>query len=192
MSQKDATYPELPRYEEVARVAYQMWHDFVAVGGATITPSDIVDRRARINSCAVAFFRFCVQQCLGVERAHVTYANLSVKSAWPGRPPASWLWHAGNNEPLVFIDIGYVTQELPIQDLNRTATRLLLHETGHVVRHWAKLRPKVPDQAKPCRPDEEEEAWWFCQTIVSLAVGFLARAYRTGPPPGHDQTWRFV
>jgi hypothetical protein len=96
---------------------------------------------------------------------------------------------------VILIDRVFIQGKLKSQDEGKLKSRLLLHETGHIVLHWSDIQGRWPEvypqqsSAPPVDPEHEQQAWWFAMVTVALAVGAAGKASRLGPPKGHDEAW---
>lgn len=99
--------------------------------------------------------------------------------------------------PIATIDADYLAERDP-QQFPRFWTRLLLHETGHLVLHWAGLdaqrhRGEIPTATAV----QEAEAWWFCSSVVGLALASYSQSAKRqhnagGTDACHEDAWRFA
>jgi hypothetical protein len=84
------------------------------------------------------------------------------------------------------------------EERRKIATRLILHEAGHVVLHFRELQTRKKTEIRPAAigsvlmgvpsvsEAQEEEAWIFCGIILGLALGQMARKSR---PMHVDRAW---
>jgi hypothetical protein len=177
-------------------VALPLWNSFVESEGPKFNSEEIFQRRTEINPVALRFLRHCAQIILGSPRsAHIIFSKLSPAPSnsamlWSGRA-ASWLFHMGNNVPVIYVDKDIISSGTvaPMLEKNKIITRVVLHEIGHIVHHWKTLRPMGCRHANPATPQQEEEAWWFCGLIIGLALGLASKQARLREPPAHDPVW---
>ena len=201
---------EVNRFQQVAAEAYETWTAFETNPSLPFTNESLFDpsaqpvrqrhraTRGEANACVRAYFNYCARQRLGCARPVYVMIGNEIP-AWTeeedteGRP-ASWLWEMGNNEPRILIDRSEVLQHVPPRYYDRFVTRLTLHEVAHMVLHWESLRYALRDHPmRPCTPQQEREAWWFCEVVIATALGQHAQLRRT-PTEGrrfHDDTWLY-
>lgn len=179
-------------FEEVASKAYSYWESFPAgrdAGSVHNLAGTLFDRRGRTSPLAMQFANYAASKALGTATdVDVYFECLHSYSPghWEGRP-ASWLWKL-NNQPAIYIDSGLVHNSVALPSANRAVSRLILHETGHIVLHWNSLLGGS-SETRLSTPVQEKEAWWFASCIVGLALGHLSEKIRTGPPEANDSVW---
>jgi len=183
------------RLQSVAARAQTYWNDFLSAFGGRIRMEALFEYRLTVNPLALQFFRFCAQQKLGSSNARIVFHSLRSRSPhWSGRA-ASWLYHAGQDVPVILIDLQCINQRIAQvvgqrRELSRCITKLVLHETGHVVEHWGVLADRrLAGHLPPCPPEREDEAWWFCGLVWGIVLGAIARANRENPTGIHDRAW---
>jgi hypothetical protein len=123
---------------------------------------------------------------LRVSKPRIGTVGIFPHSLWGSHRAPSWLWQNASESPLVFIDTGHIESVISGPVVHRIYTRLVLHEIGHLLLHWEKLKPQGYASVKPSSPDDEEEAWLFCEVIMGLALGEYAKV---GRPSTIDQAW---
>jgi hypothetical protein len=182
--------------------AWDLWDEFLRYRTfynderlcGSAAPSGILTSEYPRNECAVQFFRYCAQLFTGSDGEVWNYNLRTAVPDHSGRA-VSWLWNLpdenGKVRPVVTIDAEYLADETT--DLYKTWTRLLLHETGHLVLHWEsfesqRLAGRIPDATS----DQESEAWWFCIAVMGCAVCNHAPRQKIGPPPAHEEAWRLL
>ncbi len=220
--------PQLPlaRVIQIAEVAQLLWQDFTEIfthyeshsqrlfnpryfirenhpqiparGGGSASQTD--PERLPRNTCATAFFDFCSQRLLGAPSLVVNYRLDEGVPNLEGRA-TSWLWnipHPGCAVyPVAMIDADYLAKQ-DGQQLPRFWTRLLLHETGHLVLHWGELdRQRESGGIPTASAVQEAEAWWFCSCITGLALASYAQSAKRNHDPNsgadvcHEDAWRY-
>lgn len=173
--------------------AVELWNAFVEAEGYKFDSEEIFQRKTEVNPVALRFLRHCAQIVLGSPKpARVIFSKLSPppSATWSGRA-ASWLFHMGENVPVVYVDKDFIESgtKSHLTEKNKIITRIVLHEVGHIVLHWDDLRPKGCRHALPAKPQQEEEAWWFCGLVIGLALGLASKQARLRTPPAHDPVW---
>ena len=180
---------EIASFKDISGKGYELWRSFLELNNGTFGPTSLFtqDWRLRLNKCAAAFLQYCAEEIVGSDRK-VPVVLTSLSKANADDKPVSWLCRS-NGAPAVIIDRPHIVESLPTHTVSRCITRIILHEIGHIVEHWAKLEPPGQlDQPLPsAEPHHEAEAWWFGQAVVGAAVGALACQHRKDG--GYDQAW---
>ena len=157
---------------KVVDLAVQLWDGFSSM--SELAPADDLFRqenRCRINPCILRLVNYCAQAVLGVRKVEVVETALDGQSR-------SCLWQNGEGVPSILIDLDQIAAAVPREDdRQRIATRLLLHEIGHLVLHFPRSRGRNVGRIGVTW-SEEEEAWAFCWTLLNLALFSVVRASR--------------
>jgi hypothetical protein len=169
------TYISQARMREVADIAYTYWYDFVKFLEMRFNPDDLFNTMgpARINPCALAFFRYCAEIRLGKGGATVS----TVSSLGSTNSP-SWLWHQGNGVVWILLDLPTVQGVISVQEERKLITRIILHEIGHVVLHYPDVSRYGRGNVPSAEDHQEEEAWLFSGILLGLALGLVAKKGR--------------
>ena len=179
------------RLQTIAGEANTLWTAFVESLGSTHKPESLfhVVPSVTLNPVVLRFFTFCAELKLG---AAVSPAFL-IPTSTRGRSPApTWLWHQGGGRPAILIDFDQIGHSFPADaQKQRTITRLILHEIGHMTLHYGSLRSQARGKVSSASPQQEQEAWAFAGIILGVALGGLARSGRTRVPPIIDGAWKF-
>ncbi len=182
-----------PCFGDIGALAETHWKDFLDASSAKAC--DLFVRKCLVNPVARGLFKHTAQVVIGAPVADIIICHgLDVHgvSGWIGSA-GSWLWQMGPNEPRICIDKQLLVRGLAPTDVARVTTWLILHETGHVAKHWSILAGVTSGSSLGASWwGHEEEAWWFASAIVGLAAGEHARRTRKGPPLGHDPMWQHI
>lgn len=168
---------------KIAELAYTLWDSYEAQNRV-----DLGNPKDPLFEFALRFYRHSVKFLNSSQKpaeAYFQIADLSVHVQRFTRQargkPASWLWRLAGNDPCIVVDVEYVRQVVGYTEAEKIIARLILHETAHWVLHRIRLMPATA--SKPAlllgiNNANEEEAWWFCEIIIGLAVGFHAKSLR--------------
>ena len=193
---RDRRRVSLSRLKKITSLARELWFGFADLRQPEfLSDGQLFDTRMPVvNPSAAAFFKYCVKKTLGVDGAAVILAELS-----GDRPAPSWLWHRNWAAAWVILDPSQIGRKFKdVQHRRRVATRLILHEAGHVALHFFSLKRIAHSKAHGATAGssgsgvpsvneaQEEEAWIFCGAILGLALGQLARKSR---PEFTDRAW---
>ncbi len=169
-----------PRFAEIAAKAKSLWDGFVDNYNSQFPPQSLFrdDYRATVNPMALHFGLHCVKS-LGIQRLEDTAICLRQNLDGEQRAP-SWLWKNEDGAPIILMDVDQVTLSFPQneKEQKKIRTRLFLHEIGHIVLHLSALKNQRSAFHPGVSDDQEEEAWIFCNVIVGLALGCVARSGR--------------
>jgi hypothetical protein len=191
------------KQQKIAALAWALWNDFLDFKGREFQSRQLLSPSVRTPSKISAdFFRFCVQVCTQdgdapeVSASIVSYDLADARKHARNRP-ASWLvmsYDARHNPcPTVVIDYETLHGKLAWFRALPTITRLVLHETGHLVLHWEQLQPIIRNGdlalAKSAAPIQEAEAWWFCISILGRVTAEVAEENARMPENADDQIW---
>jgi hypothetical protein len=204
-----AEFLDSKRVDFIRRTAWALWEMFMEKNFKTFTDADLFRPYGTFsrpqNACAVAFLQFCGD--LYADTAGLAVTQTSLEYVWPTRPSRAVSWLAnfrdtrGLNNPILAIDVQYLETELPISDIHRKCTKLLLHEVGHLVLHWrdfitqiatrqagklANLPAILPDASG----HQESEAWLFCYSVLTAAIA--RHAFLNRRDDDNDATWRLL
>ena len=173
------------RIREIAHAAGELWLKFLGSLGPDF-PAPFLFKEypgTTVNPWVLRLFKFCC-----VNHLHVnTYKAFPVITRLTGtRAAPSWLWDNGGSNIAILIDQVQVQTLIPIDRRQKVVARLVLHEIGHIVLHLKALTPMSSGHVNSASPEQEEEAWVFCGTILGLALGHVARSSR---PHVIDAAW---
>lgn len=190
---------------DVAQMAANLWHEFEQRAARQWDPQSLygslfwTKSKTPVNPCALSFFIHCSSKVRNISSPVIhsseEFGDFN-PAGWDGRP-ASWLWNMGYGVPGIVYNRAMVSDKLQNErEERRVITRLILHETGHMVLHWDHLRSLVsssqmrnPTGMPQASYVQEREAWWFCSIVIGLALGWVAHKTREGPPLANDQAW---
>lgn len=191
----EASAGDLDLFKQIAGTAFELWNSFLEYSRRSYHPVNLFthDYRLKVNKCVASFLQYCAEVTLREDpgigpaaRTAIVFHSLSGERQRD--KPVSWLWRQ-RGVPKVVIDKEVLFEKLSASALSRAITRIILHEIGHVVRHWEALRPPgaVDRQLSAAKPEHEAEAWWFGQAVVGSGIGALAQEHRERG--GFDQAW---
>jgi hypothetical protein len=219
VSSSDRRRVTAKRLKEIAGLAHQLWFEFARRRQTKpeykgfLANGELLDAQTplTLNVHAEAFFNFCVEKTLGVDDGTIVLARLfrpskaSVASSTAGKrsdgkSAPSWLYHRQWRVAWMVLDLHQLDEQTQggHEARRKIATRLILHEAGHVVLHFLKLRTRKKTGIRPAaiggalrgvpsvNEAQEEEAWVFCGIILGLALGQMARRSR---PKHVDRAW---
>lgn len=115
--------------------------------------------------------------------------------------PVSWLCDtpdaAGKECPSIVLNRAHLVEVKPLSDLVRIQNHLILHECGHLVRHWDQLRGLDADGlhmcfAKNASGVQEAEAWSFCYAVLTRVVEAYAERVKGPENTIHDATYDVI
>lgn len=187
--------------DQVIQHARADWEKFRESHSDRYEPKDLFELPTdfSLNMFAADFLRHCTKLHVRDNAdAQVMFFKLSTDEHEPSSRPASWLCLDEKDAPVVVVDDKYVREMVPVADYDRTVTRLILHEVGHVVEHWSQLAEQAPHdpvallhhpppRVAASTSDQEREAWWYAAAVVGFALGDCA--YDDRMAGGYDRAW---
>ena len=190
------------RFADIAVEAFEHWQTFTDEDPKH-TPDDLLQPGSRdLNGAALDFFLHCLRAkdfpAHGLREGYVVPKDLSPNEPNPEKKPVSWLL-TKEDQPLIAVDTTYLTDTTLKVRRRRALTAIILHETGHFVRHWSELtkqaemaaeEPAVPDGVAESSEEQEEEGWWYALCVLAAAIGQKAREDRKAG--GYEQAWRDI
>jgi hypothetical protein len=195
------------RVEYVSKVARSLWEDFLETNEDKYNAESLFESTRsmkEVNPAIRDFFRYCAELMAPSEAEDSDESNVLMMDLTPITQPktgkaASWLTrHTSTSKYCVSIaiDLSCLQQNLDFNNAFRVRNHLTLHEIGHLTLH-PELLPDGVEQseatyAKSAAPAHEAEAWWFCYSLLGLAVADVAYANKQNPDNADDQIWKMT
>lgn len=175
------------RIQAIASMALDLWasftrtHEFTAKQWINPEPHLAIRSHLAVNYGVVEFSRHC-GDAIGAN-VTIVFASIPVLDSAEGNSGvATWLFRRNKTDYAIVIDPRVIEKSLQrgdIRDRSQAITRLILKQVGTLVLN-TKFHAENQD-AEPTNqqsPEQEEEAWVFCGTVLGLALGANAQSSR--------------
>jgi hypothetical protein len=189
-----------PDYDSTSLSAIECWRDFldyiIAESnhiGLAVDEYEIAEEILEAPSDSVSLFAFRFAKFCIIDRP--TYGGpfpvISLVCRWIDASNdfvgPSWLSYDNASN---ILEICFNKTVEPLSWCRKTATYILLHETGHVLKNWAGIGRgrlhKNRNYLKESTAEQERTAWWWAMEIVQANMG--AHAFYNRKHSHYDMT----